>query len=63
MYKFNNGDLTLELFSAGAYTDYYAGHVAEYGGEQKQAEQELAYDERVFAVAPGLGKVADGGQG
>lgn len=36
--------------------------MAEHGGEQQQAEQQLAYDERVLAVAPGLGQIADGGQ-
>lgn len=54
--------LTLELFATGADADHYASHVSEDGGKQQQAKQQLAYDERVLAVAPGLGQVADGGQ-
>lgn len=54
--------LTLELFPAGTHADHNTGHVAEHGGEQQQAEQQLAYDERVLSVAPGLGQVSDRGQ-
>jgi len=52
----------LELFPASAHADDYAGHVTKYSGKQQQAEQQLAYDERVLAIAPGFRQVADGGE-
>lgn len=52
----------MELLAAGAHADHDAGHVAEHGGEQQQPEEQLAYDERVLAVAARLGQVADGGE-